>query len=268
MDTLRTRIMGILNVTPDSFSDGGHFHGKEQALAHAEALISAGANILDIGGESTRPYAEPVSLAEELARTIPVIQSVRSRHSIPISIDTTKAEVARQALAAGADIINDISALGKDPEMINVAQESDVPIIIMHMQGTPADMQDRPHYENVIDEIISFFQARIGWMTENGIDQQRIIVDPGIGFGKTIDHNLSIIKNLSSFRSLGCQLLLGHSRKSFLGLLTGLDAEARDLPTAVISALSAQHDVDIIRVHNVAATRQALQIAEAVLKAH
>ncbi len=267
MEQLRTRIMGILNVTPDSFSDGGHFHDKELALAHAEKLISAGADILDVGGESTRPYAEPVSLEDELSRTIPIIQAVRSRHSVPISIDTTKAEVARQALDAGADIINDISALRKDHEMINVAKSTDAPIIIMHMQGTPADMQNRPQYENVIDEILAFFSERISWMTDNGIAQQRIIIDPGIGFGKTINHNLSIIKHLGAFHSLGCQILLGHSRKSFLGQLTGLNAEARDLPTAVISALSVQHDADIIRVHNVAATRQALQVAEAVQQA-
>lgn len=267
MKHLRTRIMGILNVTPDSFSDGGNYHTQEKALAHAEMLISAGANILDVGGESTRPYAEPVSLEDELARTIPIIQAVRSRHSIPISIDTTKAEVARQALAAGADIINDISSLQKDPEMINVVKSTDVPVIIMHMQGSPADMQNRPQYANVIDEILEFFRERVEWMTTGGIARQRIIVDPGIGFGKTIEHNLSIIKHLDRFRSLGLQVLLGHSRKSFIGQLTDLGAEQRDLPTAVISALSVQHQVDIVRVHNVAATRQALQVAEAVQRA-
>lgn len=267
MKELRTRIMGILNVTPDSFSDGGNYHTHEKALAHAEMLISAGADILDVGGESTRPYAEPVSLEEELARTIPVIQAVRSRHTLPISIDTTKAEVAREALTAGADIINDISALRHDPEMIEVVKETNVPVIIMHMQGTPADMQDSPAYSSVIDEILDFFRERIQWMTDEGIARSRIIVDPGIGFGKTIDHNLSILKNLDRFRSLGLQVLLAHSRKSFLGHLTGLDAEQRDLPTAVASALAVQHQVDIVRVHNVAATRQALQVAEAVLQA-
>lgn len=267
MSGLHTRIMGILNVTPDSFSDGGNFHTREKAIAHAEMLISAGADILDIGGESTRPYADPVSLEVELSRTIPVIQAVRARYSVPISIDTTKAEVARQALAAGADIINDISALQKDPEMVKVAGETNAPIVIMHMQGTPADMQNRPQYRNVMDEIVDFFSERIAWMTAEGISRDRIIIDPGIGFGKTIDHNLSIIKHLDRFRSFGLQLLLGHSRKAFLGRITGLEAEERDLPTAVISALAVQHQVDIVRVHNVAASRQALQVAEAVRQA-
>ena len=266
-DALFARIMGILNVTPDSFSDGGQYHTQEAALRQAEELISAGADILDIGGESTRPYAKPVSLEDELSRTIPVIKAIRGRHSIPISIDTTKAEVARQALEAGADIINDISSLKKDPEMIVVVRESNVPVIIMHMQGTPADMQDRPKYENVVEEICGFFNERIEWMTANGVDRNRIILDPGIGFGKTIVHNLSIIKHIDRFKTFGLQVLLGHSRKKFLGLLTGLDAQQRDLPTAVVAALSAQHHVDIIRVHNVAATRQALQVAEAILQA-
>jgi len=267
MQQIRTRVMGILNVTPDSFSDGGSFHSFDSALLQAEALISAGADILDVGGESTRPYAEPVSLDDELARTIPLIKAIRSSYSIPISIDTTKAEVARQALAAGANIINDISSLRSDPAMIEVAAATDVPVIIMHMQGTPADMQNRPSYNNVIDEILAFLEERIDWMVKNGIARERIIVDPGIGFGKTIHHNLSIIKHLDRFRSFGLQVLLGHSRKSFLGQLTGLEAGKRDLPTAVVSALAVPHQVDIIRVHDVASTRQALQVAEALLQA-
>lgn len=267
MKSLQTRIMGILNVTPDSFSDGGHFHSHDNAITQAERLIAAGADILDVGGESTRPYAEPVTLADELERTIPIIQAVRSRYSIPISIDTTKAEVAKQALEAGATIINDISALLKDPEMIDVVCTTDVPVIIMHMQGTPTDMQDNPEYSSVVDEILEFFSERISWMTKRGVARNRIILDPGIGFGKTINHNLSIIKNLDKFRSFELPVLLAHSRKSFLGQLTGLDADQRDLPTAVISALAVQHKVDIVRVHDVTATRQALQVAEAVVQA-
>lgn len=267
MRTLRTKIMGILNVTPDSFSDGGRHHAQESAIAHAEALISAGADIIDVGGESTRPYAEPVSLADELARTIPVIEAIRERFTTPISIDTTKAEVARQALAAGADIINDISAMEKDPEMVGLAALTGVPVVIMHMQGSPADMQNRPQYENVVDDILLFFKKRIATLRESGIAADRIIIDPGIGFGKTIEHNLSIIKHLDSFKSLGHKVLLGHSRKNFLGLLTGLEAEKRDLPTSVVSALAVQHQVDIVRVHDVASTRQALQVAEAVQQA-
>lgn len=259
--------MGILNVTPDSFSDGGSYHTLDDALAQAHGLIAAGADILDVGGESTRPYAEPVTLENELARTIPVIRAIRAEHRVPISIDTTKAEVARQALAAGANIINDISALRHDPAMIEVVRASTAPVIIMHMQGTPADMQNRPQYQSVVDEVIDFLRERIDWLVQSGIARQRIIVDPGIGFGKTLAHNLSIIKHLDRLRDLGQQVLLGHSRKNFLGLLTGLDADKRDLATAVVAALAAPHQVDIIRVHDVAATRQALQVAEALLQA-
>ena len=263
---LSTRIMGILNVTPDSFSDGGRFHSCESALIQADRLIAEGAAILDIGGESTRPYAEPVSLEEELARTIPVIKKVRTRHTIPISIDTTKAEVARQALAAGADIVNDISAARKDPEIIEVAASFNAPLIIMHMQGSPEDMQDRPAYDNVVDEILAFFEERLDWLTSQGISEERITIDPGIGFGKTVAHNLTIIKHLDRFRCFGLPVLLGHSRKNFLGVLTGLDADRRGLPTAVVAALAAGR-ADIIRVHDVAETRAALLVAEALLAA-
>jgi dihydropteroate synthase len=261
--------MGILNVTPDSFSDGGKFADSETAINQADALIAAGADILDVGGESTRPFAEPVSAEEELRRVIPVIQAVRQKHAIPISIDTSKAVVAREALHAGADIINDIYALQKDPEMITVARESSVPIIIMHMQGTPSDMQVNPVYHNVVEEIIEFFSERIRWITGNGIDRDRLIIDPGIGFGKNLQHNLSIIKHLDSFvDALGLPLLLGHSRKRFLGAITGIPAEeARDIATAVVAALSAEKKVSIVRVHNVAATRQALLVAEAIRSA-
>lgn len=263
--TLSTRIMGILNVTPDSFSDGGHFHSRDAALDQAEELINDGADIIDIGGESTRPYAEPVSLEDELGRTIPLIRQIRSKHSIPISIDTTKAEVARQALEAGADIINDISGGRKDPGIIEIAAEFDVPIVIMHMQGTPADMQNRPRYDNVLDEISAFFEERVNVLIGKGINRDKITIDPGIGFGKTLDHNLQIIKHLDHFRSLDLPLLLGHSRKSFMAPVTAIEEAAdRDIPTAAISAISAFHYVDIIRVHNVAATRQALQVAEAI----
>jgi dihydropteroate synthase len=257
--------MGIVNVTPDSFSDGGHFHSPESAIAQAEKLISDGADILDIGGESTRPYADPVSLDEELNRTVPLIEAIRSSSDIPISIDTTKTEVARKALAAGADVINDISALRKEPEMAGLVAESGKPVIIMHMQGTPADMQDRPQYDNVLDEITAFFEERLEAMARQGIPEELVTLDPGIGFGKTLEHNLRIIKNLAHFKTLGRPILLGHSRKSFIAPLTGIeDAASRDLPTAVISALSVASHVDIVRVHNVAATRQALQVAEAL----
>jgi len=260
--------MGILNVTPDSFSDGGEFADLDTAVSQADRLIEAGADILDIGGESTRPFADPVNSEEELRRVIPVIEAVRRHHTIPISIDTSKAIVARAALAAGADIINDISALKRDPEMIDVVRETAVPVIIMHMQGTPADMQVKPVYDDVVGEIIEFFRERIDWITGHGVDRSRLIIDPGIGFGKDLEHNLSIIKHLETFAVLELPLLLGHSRKRFLGTITGITAEEeRDLATAVVAALSAKKNIAIIRVHNVTATRQALLLAEAIRSA-
>ncbi|MDK9706680.1 MAG: dihydropteroate synthase [Desulforhopalus sp.] len=262
------KIMGILNVTPDSFSDGGKFASHEAAIAQAERLISDGADILDVGGESTRPFAPPVSTEEELRRVIPVIEAIRQKHAIPISIDTTKAAVADQALKAGADIINDVSALRADPEMLTVVRNTSVPVIIMHMQGTPADMQVQPTYNNVTQEIIDFFAERIAWLGANGVDLSRLIIDPGIGFGKTVDHNLSIIKHLDDLAALGLPVLLGHSRKRFLGEIAAIPVEAaRDLVTAVVSALCAEKNIAIIRVHNVAATRQALLIAGAIAAA-
>lgn len=261
------RIMGILNVTPDSFSDGGNFASFEAAVAQADRLIADGADILDVGGESTRPFAAPVSTEDELARVIPVIEAIRRKHSIPISIDTTKAAVARAALRAGADIINDISALRHDPEMIAVARETNVPLIIMHMQGTPADMQIKPQYRDVIADILDFFQERIDWLTANGVERNRLIVDPGIGFGKTVAHNLSILKHLDRLNTFGLPVLLGHSRKRFLGEIAGIPGEAeRDAVSGVAAALCLGR-MAIVRVHNVAATRQALLVAEALRKA-
>ncbi len=266
--TLPARIMGIINVTPDSFSDGGHFASTDTALAQADRLIDEGADILDIGGESTRPFAEPVDAEEELQRVIPVIRGIRKRHSIPISIDTSKASVARKALEAGADIINDISALQKDPEMISLVKETTVPLIIMHMQGKPADMQVNPEYQNVTDDILDFFKERIDWIKENGVAVSRLIIDPGIGFGKTLQHNLSILKNLKKISALGVPVLLGHSRKRFLGDITDTVVEKeRDLATAVVSALCYRENIAIIRVHDVTATRQALLLSEAIRSA-
>ena len=263
------KVMGILNVTPDSFSDGGRFATHDLALAQAERLIGEGADILDIGGESTRPFAPPVALEEELRRVIPVIETVRKRHAIPISIDTTKAAVAEAALSAGADIINDISALRHDSDMLTVVRKTSVPVILMHMQGTPSTMQVAPHYDDVIADIIAFFEKRVAWLQENGVERERLIVDPGIGFGKTIAHNLSLLKHLDQFAArLNLPLLLGHSRKRFLGEITGVKEEAgRDIATAVTAALCADKDVAMVRVHNVAATRQALQVAAAIAAA-
>jgi dihydropteroate synthase len=267
MPTAAIRIMGILNTTPDSFSDGGRHFSAQAALQQAEVMIAAGADIIDIGGESTRPYAETVSIEEELRRVVPVIQGIRKNHKTPISIDTTKAIVAREALAAGADIINDISALRKEKEMLALVQNTTVPVIIMHMQGTPETMQVKPHYDNVVEEILDFFQERISWAETNDVSRNRFIIDPGIGFGKTREHNLTILKHLNRFSQFGLPVLLGHSRKRFLGDITGLDATGRDLPTAVVSALAASQGIAIIRVHDVASTRQALLVADAIRNA-
>lgn len=262
---MATRIMGIINVTPDSFSDGGRFLGVESAVAQADVLVADGADLLDIGGESTRPYAQSVSEAEELQRVIPAIRAIREKYSLPISIDTSKAEVARQALLAGADMINDISALRHDPAMIDVVRVTDVPVVIMHMQGTPQDMQVEPRYRDVVGEILDFFRERLDWLRGQGVDCRRIVIDPGIGFGKTLTHNLVILKNLSAFSDLGQPVLLGHSRKRFLGEITGRKvATERDLATAVVSALAVGQGVAIVRVHDVAASRQAIRICEAM----
>jgi dihydropteroate synthase len=257
-------VMGILNVTPDSFSDGGRFFDRKNIAAQIEVMIEAGADMIDVGGESTRPFAEPVTAAAELDRVLPAISMIRERSAMPISIDTTKAEVARKALEEGADMLNDISALRFDPAMISLVRETEAPVVIMHMQGTPSDMQVAPHYDDVVGEIKEFFAARLDWAVENGVSRDRFIVDPGIGFGKTVGHNLSILKRAHEFTELGCPVMIGHSRKSFIGKLLGADVGSRDVATAAISALCVQQDVSILRVHDVEKTVQAVRLAEAV----
>ena len=257
-------VMGILNVTPDSFSDGGRFFSKSSIAAQIDTMVESGADIIDVGGESTRPFAEPVSIDDELARVLPAIRQIRQRSPIPISIDTTKAEVARKALAAGADIINDISALRFDPDMIHLVRETDVPVIIMHMQGTPSDMQVDPHYKDVVGEISDFFKERLAWAEENGVPGKRFIIDPGIGFGKTVGHNLSILKRVTEFSSLGCPVLIGHSRKAFIGKILDLEVDERDVATAAVSALCVMQGVSILRVHDVKKTVEAVRLAEAI----
>jgi len=260
-------VMGILNVTPDSFSDGGCFLDADAIDAQVNAMVQAGADIIDVGGESTRPFAEPVSASDELDRVLPAIRLIRQRSEIPISIDTTKAVVARRALAEGADIINDVSALRFDPEMLVLVKETEVPVIIMHMQGTPSDMQRAPHYDDVIAEIKDFFVERLAWAVAHGIARKRFIIDPGIGFGKTVGHNLTILKRAAELTELGCPLLIGHSRKSFIGKVLGMEVEERDVATAVISALCAEKGISILRVHDVQKTVQALRLAEAIKRA-
>ncbi|MGI9538128.1 MAG: dihydropteroate synthase [Desulfocapsaceae bacterium] len=258
------RIMGIINVTPDSFSDGGSFFDAKSAFDQARSLINQGADIIDVGGESTRPYAEQVSLDDELRRVIPVIESIRSISDIPVSIDTSKAEVARQALAAGANIINDVTALRKDPAMIELIKNNSAELIIMHMQGDPGTMQDAPHYDDVVEEVFSFFSERLDRIAAAGIDLNRVTIDPGIGFGKKLKHNLQLLNHLERLSELGRPVLLGHSRKRFLGDLTGLEADQRDGITSVVSALSLEKNVSIFRVHDVEATRQAVEVARAI----
>ena len=262
----KIQIMGILNVTPDSFSDGGSFTTEEAIVRQVEQMIAAGVDIIDVGGESTRPFAEPVPEQEELNRVIPAIKAIRRISTIiPVSIDTTKAVVARAALAAGATMVNDISALRHDPEMVEVVKDYDDPVIIMHMQGTPGDMQVDPQYEDVVAEICTFFTERAAWMENQGIDPDRIIIDPGIGFGKTLDHNLAILRNISEFKKLGFPVLVGHSRKSFFDKLLRIPVEQRDCPTAVVSAFCARQEADILRVHDVEKTVWAVQLAAALL---
>lgn len=257
-------VMGILNVTPDSFSDGGRFFSNSAIAAQIDTMVESGADIIDVGGESTRPFAEPVSIEDELARVLPAIRFIRQHHTIPVSIDTTKAEVARKALDEGADIINDISALRFDQDMISLVRKSEVPVIIMHMQGTPTDMQVDPCYGDVVAEIKDFFRERLTWAAENGVSGKRFIIDPGIGFGKTVAHNLTILKRLAEFSGLGCPVLIGHSRKSFIGKILGTGVDERDVATAAVSALCAMKGVSILRVHDVEKTVQAVRIAEAI----
>ena len=260
--------MGILNVTPDSFSDGGRFTRDDALSAQILTMLEDGADLIDVGGESTRPYAEPVSGDEELRRVLPAIACIRSMHrDIPISIDTTKAEVARQSLKAGADIINDVSGLRFDADMIRVAVAHEAPVILMHMRKTPKDMQDEPVYDDVIQEITDFLNERIHWATEQGLDRKRIIVDPGIGFGKTVAHNLTILKHLRTFKDLGCPLLIGHSRKAFIGKILELETRERDMATALISSYCATQGANIIRVHDVRKTVQAVRLHEAIIQA-
>jgi dihydropteroate synthase len=259
----RPLVMGILNVTPDSFSDGGKFFDAQAAVDHALELSAAGADLLDIGGESTRPYSTPVDAQTELARVLPVIEAVRPHVLVPISIDTSKAVVARAALAAGAEVINDITALTGDEQMLEVACQSQAGVCAMHMRGTPQTMQDNPTYDDVVAEVYEFLRNRRDALVAAGISADRIALDPGIGFGKTHQHNLTLAAHAYRFHELGCPLLVGHSRKAFIGKVIG-DKQANRTPGTIGVALAlAAQGVQIIRVHDVAAVRQALLLFEA-----
>ncbi|MBD3278649.1 MAG: dihydropteroate synthase [Candidatus Aegiribacteria sp.] len=253
-------IMGILNLTPDSFSDGGLYSSTEAAVEHAERMALQGAAIVDIGAESTRPGAKPVPASQQLDRIIPVLERLNDSFNPVISIDTRMAEVANASLAAGAEMVNDVSAFS-DPEMANVVAQEDVPAVVMHMQGIPQNMQDDPVYRDTVGEIYDYLAGRIEVAEKAGIPRDRIFVDPGIGFGKRLENNLELISRLREFRWLGCRVLLGHSRKSFLGELTGIqEASRRDGVTHTITALSCG-DADVVRVHDVEGTMQVIKVA-------
>lgn len=258
-------VMGVLNVTPDSFSDGGRFESAPAALAHAETMLRAGADIIDVGGESTRPGAAPVPPSEQCRRVLPVIAALRGAHPrATISIDTQSAAAAVAAVDAGADLINDVSALRADPEMPSVVADAGVAVVLMHMQGTPETMQVDPHYDNVVAEVRTFLFERIAAAMAAGIRRDRIFADPGIGFGKTTAHNLALLRNLSALRDLGVPLLVGVSRKRFIANILGLgDGVDRTMGTAAATAAACLNGADVLRVHDVAAMRPVIDFCAA-----
>lgn len=268
-----TCVMGILNVTPDSFSDGGRFFKFGQAVEQAHAMVSQGADIIDIGGESTRPFSDPVPAEEELRRVVPVIQELAKTLPVPISIDTCKAVVAEKALEAGAAIVNDVSAMGMDPDMIRVVRDHKVPVVLMHMLGNPKTMQSNPHYDDVVADILHYLDTVIRKAEDGGLERSMIIADPGIGFGKTINHNFKLLKNLPAFAALNVPLLVGSSRKAFIRKTLG-EAEGKDISRdaietgtqATVSAaiLGGAH---IVRVHDVASTAVTVKILDAMRRA-
>ncbi len=263
----KTHVMGVLNITPDSFSDGGEFMDRDKAVAHALRMVEDGADIIDIGGESTRPGAKPLSEQEELERVIPVIEAVSKKTKTPISIDTFKYEIAKRALDAGASMINDISGLRSDKRMASLAAEYKVPVVIMHMQGTPQNMQENPKYKSVVGEILAFLREQSDRAEAAGVKRDMIIVDPGIGFGKTVEHNLTIMKNLSEFCSLGLPIAIGTSRKSFIGKTLDLEVGERLEGTAATVALAISQGANIVRVHDVKEMVRVTRMTDAMIRA-
>ena len=261
-------IMGILNVTPDSFSDGGKYLEKNTAINHALEMIDEGADIIDIGGESTRPFSDPVSLKEEISRVIPVIEGIRKESDVCISIDTTKSQVATAALNSGASVINDVSAMEVDPLMVDVALKFDCPLIIMHMKGTPKNMQDDPHYESLISDIKDYLLDRTDFIISKGINPKKIVIDPGIGFGKTVENNFEIIRNLNHFTTINFPVLLGASRKSFIGISLNLPEKDRLEGSLAANIIGLQNGAKIFRVHDVAETNKALIIANKIFNSN
>lgn len=261
-----THVMGILNVTPDSFSDGGRYLDVQQAVTHAETMIAEGATLIDIGGESSRPGASPVSIDEELARVVPVIDALADTVDVLISVDTSKAEVAQRALEAGAHIVNDITALSGDPDMAIVVAEMKAGIILMHMKGTPRTMQQSPKYKDVVNEVRAWLEKKVQNAEAQGIAPERIIIDPGIGFGKTTEHNLQLLKRLSEFQALNRPLLIGTSRKSFIGNILNVPVTARVEGTVATVCWAITHGADIVRVHDVKANVYAARMTDVLYR--
>lgn len=261
---MSTQLMGVVNVTPDSFSDGGQYLDPAAAIRHGEELARDGAEILDIGGESTRPGAEPVGEAEELRRVVPVVEALAGVATV--SVDTSKAAVAAAALDAGAAIVNDVTALGGDPGMAGLCAEQGVGVVLMHMPGNPRTMQDDPRYDDVVDDVKAFLAARMEFAVGAGIEEGKIWLDPGIGFGKTLEHNLELLRRLERLGELGRPLVIGASRKSFIGKVDGSGVEERIGGSLAAAVLAAAEGADVLRVHDVAETAQALQIAEVILE--
>ena len=260
-------VMGVLNVTPDSFSDGGQFLDADRAVVHGVEMVAEGAAIIDVGGESTRPGSAPVSVAEQIRRVVPVIEGLARQVAVPISIDTFDIDVARVALDAGAAIVNDITALA-DERMARLVAEAEVPVVLMHMQGTPATMQREPHYGDVVAEVLNFLLERAKRAESHGIPRERVFLDPGIGFGKTLAHNLALLRHLDKFVATGYRVLVGTSRKRFIGTLTGREEpRQRVFGTAATVALCAAARVSIVRVHDVAAMHDVARVTTAVLEA-
>ncbi len=256
--------MGVLNVTPDSFSDGGKLSNVERAVEHAREMAAAGADIIDVGGESTRPGATPVSAEEELRRVIPVIERLGD---LLVSVDTTKAVVAERALAAGVRIVNDVSALRFDEQMVDIVRDSGAGLVLMHMKGTPQTMQQEAQYAQVETEVLGFLRAQVAFAIDRGIAREQIAVDPGIGFGKTAEHNLRLLAHLDEFRSLGCPVLVGASRKSFIGKVLEREKEDRLFGSLAVAAWAVVHGANIVRVHDVTETVEVVRMIEAVRQA-
>jgi len=263
----RTLVMGIVNVTPDSFSDGAMFASAEDAVAHGARLVDEGADLVDVGGESTRPGSDPVDVDEELRRVVPVIEGIaKARPGTPVSVDTRKPEVAMVALDAGACVVNDVTA-GRDRRLLETVSRTGAGLVLMHMLGEPKTMQDDPRYDDVVAEVHEFLRERIEAAVFAGIRERRICIDPGIGFGKTVDHNLALLRAVPALRLLGAAVMVGASRKGFIGTLTGVDDPASRLEGSLaVAVLAAAHGADLVRVHDVQATVRALKVADAIIR--